>query len=158
MYLSNVDWLLNIMDRLKLVLLLGCAFFSTTHARFISLKSSDVNVRVGPGREYPISWMLLRAGLPVMLLSEFLQWRKIQLPDGTQGWIHQSTTSYKNTAIVVEDTLLYKTSSGTTPIARICKNVIVQCIKTEDGFVKVKVNGFKGWIDISKLWGVNPSE
>lgn len=80
------------------------------------------------------------------------------MPDGTQGWIHQSTTSYKNTAIVVEDTLLYKTSSGTTPIARICKNVIVQCIKTEDGFAKVKVNGFKGWIDISKLWGVNPSE
>lgn len=115
-------------------------------------------MRVGPGREYPINWMLLRAGLPIMLLSEFLQWRKIQLPDGTQGWIHQSTASYKNTAIVVEDTLLYKSSSGSTPIAKILKNVIVQCIKTEDNFVKVKVHGFKGWIDRSKLWGVNPSE
>lgn len=143
------------MKRLKLILGVCCIFFNMSHAKFISLKSSDVNMRVGPGRDYPISWVLLRAGLPVVLMSEFLQWRKIQLPDGTQGWIHQSTASYKNTALVTEDTLLYKKPSGKGPIAKVNKDVIVRCLRREENFVKVQVNGFKGWMDIRKLWGVN---
>lgn len=144
--------------RFGLITLIFFSLTSSVYSRFISLKSSDINMRVGPGKEYPINWVLMRSGLPVLLLSEFLQWRKIQLPDGTQGWIHQSTASYKNTAIVIEDTFLYKSSSGKKPIAKIEKGVIVQCLNIEDNFVKVKTNGFKGWIDISKLWGTNTPE
>ena len=47
-------------------------------AQFVSLKSSKINMRVGPGDEFPISWVFLRAGLPMMLIAEFQQWRKVR--------------------------------------------------------------------------------
>ena len=142
---------------LLLLCICNAVVFNLFAEKFISLKSSDVNMRVGPGREYPVSWVLMRSGLPIMLLSEFGQWRKVQLQDGTQGWIHQSTISYKNTAMVTEDTVLYKSASDRTPIATVQKGVIVICIGYNNGFVKVK-SGMKGWIKSDKLWGIRKDD
>lgn len=148
------------MRKIRLISLCVCAVFSLADyrliaLRFISLKSSNVNMRVGPGKEYPISWILMRSHLPLLLLSEFLHWRKVQLQDGTQGWVHQSTISYKNTAVVIQDTVLYKSDSKKKPIAVVENGVVVFCLAEREKFIKVRVNGMKGWIEIDKLWGVN---
>jgi hypothetical protein len=39
--------------------------------RFVSLGADRVHLRFGPGREYPISWVLARKGLPVEIIAEF---------------------------------------------------------------------------------------
>src|SRR5262245_36318364 len=46
--------------------------------RFVSLEADRVYLRFGPGREYPISWILARKGLPVEIIAEFDTWRKIK--------------------------------------------------------------------------------
>lgn len=54
--------------------------------RFVSLKADRVNVRKGPGTDYPIAWVFERAGLPVEVVREYGIWRQIGDSDGSQGW------------------------------------------------------------------------
>lgn len=51
----------------------------TVDARFVSLGADRVNLRYGPGREYPISLLLARKGLPVEIVAEFDTWRNFRL-------------------------------------------------------------------------------
>src|SRR3989338_5933265 len=68
--------------------------------RFVSLKPSEVNARVGPGPNYPIEWVYLKAGLPVEVIVEFDTWRKIRDIDRAEGWVHQSMLCSKRRGIV----------------------------------------------------------
>jgi SH3-like domain-containing protein len=130
--------------------------FYANASSFVSLKSSNINLRVGPGKEYPISWIFMKSNLPVMLISEFDQWRKIKFVDKTEGWIHQNMISSKNTAIVVSKyAILCRNTSDSNPIAKIEKNVIVKVLKRDKNWIKIEVNKIKGWVKEEDLWGVN---
>lgn len=37
--------------------------------RFVTLKSKRVNLRIGPGTDYAVSWMYLKSGLPVEIIQ-----------------------------------------------------------------------------------------
>ncbi len=39
--------------------------------RFVSLKSDRVNLRKGPGTDYPTAWVYRRAGRPAAVVTEF---------------------------------------------------------------------------------------
>ena len=131
----------------------------TATERYVSLKSSEINMRVGPGIEYPISWVFMASNLPMMLVTEFGQWKKLRFVDNTEGWVHKNMVSYKNTAMIVSNiAVLYKSESKSQPIARIEKNVIVKVLKKDKNWVKVSVYRLKGWIPKEDLWGVNEQE
>ncbi|MCP5118245.1 MAG: hypothetical protein GY953_46110, partial [bacterium] len=57
--------------------------------RFVSLKSSRVNVRVGPGESYGIAWVFVKPGLPIEVVQEYDNWRRIRDADGAMGWVFQ---------------------------------------------------------------------
>ena len=61
--------------------------------RFVSLRSEEVNLRTGPGVQYPVDWVYKRRNMPVEVLAEFGTWRKVRDIQGTQGWVHQSLLS-----------------------------------------------------------------
>jgi SH3-like domain-containing protein len=58
--------------------------------RFVPLRSDRVNLRVGPDTRFPIEWRYERRDLPVQIIREHEQWRRIRDIDGTEGWVHQS--------------------------------------------------------------------
>jgi SH3-like domain-containing protein len=58
--------------------------------RFVTIRSNEVNVRVGPGPKYNIAWVYKVAGTPVEIIQEFDVWRKIRDVDGTEGWVHST--------------------------------------------------------------------
>lgn len=123
---------------------------------FVSLKSSEVNMRVGPSKEYPIAWVFMRANLPMILMAEFDQWRKVKFIDGTVGWVHKNMISRKSSAIVTENyAIMYKHASKKHPIAKIEKGVVVRILKRDGDFVKADINNQKGWIEKKFLWGIN---
>jgi SH3-like domain-containing protein len=122
----------------------------------VSLKTAQVNLRIGPGKEYPIVWVFMVQNVPMMLLAEFEQWRKVRFCDNSEGWIHQNLVSKKNTAIIMKNyTILYKDSSESVPIAKLEKNVIVNVKKKQDDMIRIEVNGIKGWIKKKYAWGIN---
>ena len=67
--------------------------------RFVSLKSGRVNSRVGPGANYSVDWMYLKPGLPMEIIQEFDNWRRVRDADGSEGWINQSLLSGRRTGI-----------------------------------------------------------
>jgi len=50
--------------------------------RFVSLKSDRVNLRNGPGTDYPTGWVYRRAGLPLEVVKEFEGWRQVRDAEG----------------------------------------------------------------------------
>ena len=68
--------------------------------RFVSMNSSKVNVRAGPGTRYPIKWVFQRKTLPVQIIAESDTWRKIRDFEGIEGWVHQRMLSGRRRAVV----------------------------------------------------------
>ena len=69
--------------------------------RFVSLRSGEVNMRAGPGLQYPVEWAYRRRALPVEVVAEYHHWRRVRDREGTEGWIHKSLLSGRRTAVVV---------------------------------------------------------
>ena len=63
--------------------------------RFVSLKSEKVNLRHGPGKRYPINWILVYKHMPVEIIAEFKDWRKVREWQGSVGWIKKTQLSKK---------------------------------------------------------------
>lgn len=132
--------------------------------RFVSLKASRVNVRVGPGQDYRVSWVFTRSGLPVEIVQEFDNWRRIRDSDGTEGWVFHSLLIGKRTAVVAPwesgDPLPIRTDpSDTASIAAYLQpKVVANVAECEKGWCRLTDSRFKGWIQQDRLWGVYPDE
>ena len=57
-------------------------------------------MRSGPGRNYPGIWLYKRRDLPIRVVQIYPNWRKIEDPDGQQGWMLVTLLSDRRTAIV----------------------------------------------------------
>src|SRR5207245_9793716 len=68
--------------------------------RSVSLHSDNVNLRTGPGRQYPIEWVLTRKDMPVEVIAQFEHWRRIRDWEGTAGWVQERMVAGRRTVIV----------------------------------------------------------
>jgi SH3-like domain-containing protein len=138
--------------------------------RFVSLKSDRVNLRQGPGTEYPTAWVFRRAGLPVEIIKEFDTWRQVRDAEGTTGWVAGSMLSGRRTAVILpwemrpEDSqparaaLRDDDSDSAKPIAQVEAGVLASIISCDGRWCRVSVGGFRGYIEQSKLWGAYQGE
>lgn len=126
--------------------------------RFASIRSNEVRLRTGPGREYPIIWVVKYKDLPVKIIAEYQHWRQIALPDKTTGWVHQSLLSGKRTLLVTRDEtkLLNREDSRAVPVARVYKNALFFFPKEKCAGSRcyVKAEQHKGWIEKQDVWGL----
>lgn len=131
--------------------------------RFVSLKASEVNVRTGPGPRYQIKWVLVKKEMPVEIITEFDQWRKIRDIGGDEGWVHKSMLMGKRTAIINSASgqrqTLYKSPDAMSRPELFAENgVIGILISCKHDWCRLKIEGTKGWIEKKNLWGIYPEE
>ena len=88
--------------------------------RYVSLRAGEVNLRTGPGVQYPVDWVYLRQNLPMEIIAEYGTWRKVRDWQGTQGWVHQSMVSGLRTLIITGTTrtVRRKADAKSPPVAR----------------------------------------
>ena len=55
---------------------------------FLSLKNDKVNVRYGPGFDYPVKYFYKKINLPVKIVDKKENWRKIIDLKKNNGWVH----------------------------------------------------------------------
>ena len=127
--------------------------------RFVSLKAERANLRVGPGRRYPIEWVYTRPGLPLLVIAQFDQWRWVRDHEGTKGWMHKSLLSTHRTALIMDgvQTVHERPLSGSPAVLRAEAGVIADFLGCEDGWCRIALAGEKGWVRESALWGAEPS-
>lgn len=137
--------------------------------RFVSLKADRVNLRAGPGTDYPTSWVYRRAGLPLEVVSEFETWRQVRDAEGATGWVLQSLLSGRRTALVTPWDIKPKAPAPQLPVrvsdsdsARVVVNVeagVIANIHSCDGrWCNVTIDKFRGYMPQKKLWGVYENE
>ena len=134
--------------------------------RFVSLKSGRVNLRVGPGRDYAVSWLYLKPGLPVEVVQEYELWRRVRDSEGTEGWVYHSLLSGERTAIAApwlkgkSTTIDMHNSAGeeATLVAKLEPGVITNVKECGLGWCEVEVSGRKGYVHQHEIWGVYPDE
>ena len=65
-----------------------------------SIRSSEVNMRVGPGEDYRILWVYKRPLLPLKVLRIKEGWRYVRDPAGAQGWVLHSLLTRQRTGYI----------------------------------------------------------
>jgi SH3-like domain-containing protein len=132
--------------------------------RYVSLKSDHVNVRAGPTKDNDVAWIYTKAGLPVEITAEFENWRRIRDSEGAEGWVYHSLLSGRRTAVVTMKTKdefaqLYNSADTQSAVAaRVQAGVVAQVKHCAAGWCHVAGNGFDGWIQQQRLWGVYADE
>lgn len=130
--------------------------------RFVSLRSEEVNLRAGPGVQYPVDWVYNRQNLPVQILAEYDTWRKVSDWQGTQGWVHQSMLTGRRTVMVTggKRVLRRKPHAKSAAVADVEEGVIGSLLSCPEGasWCKVDIDGYVGWMRHVDFWGTFPNE
>ena len=140
--------------------------------RYVSLKSDRVNVRKGPGTDYPVAWVVEKVGLPVEIIKEFENWRQVRDSEGAEGWVLQNLLSGRRTALVApwdlkaatgtpkpEPTPLHDGASrGSTVVELIGPGVLANVLSCDGTWCQVSIRDQRGYIEQSHLWGVYKGE
>jgi SH3-like domain-containing protein len=132
--------------------------------RYVSLKSDHVNVRAGPTKDNDVAWVYTRSGLPVEITAEFENWRRVRDSEGAEGWVYHSLLSGRRTAVITmksKDDLapLHESADQSSAVtAKLQAGVVTQVKHCAQGWCHVAGNGFDGWIEQQRLWGVYADE
>ena len=128
--------------------------------RYVSLKGSEGNARRGPSLSHRIDWVFRHAGMPLRVVGEFGQWRRVEDRDGAGGWVHFQLLSGVRTAIVQQDMaeLRARPDLNAGVIAMAESGAIVRLGECDAGWCQISGAGAKGWVEKAAIWGVDPTE
>ncbi|MGI9461554.1 MAG: SH3 domain-containing protein [Alphaproteobacteria bacterium] len=132
----------------------GFAIDKNKLPKMVSLKWHEVNVRKGPGKRFPIAFILKERGVPLKLIRRHGDWREIVDWQGSKGWILRSALSDKSTLIIhVDETDMmskpHRSSSDRGRlIAKLKKGVTAEVITCDKKWCRVEtfIGKRQGWI------------
>jgi SH3-like domain-containing protein len=143
------------------------AFATTASAQdkkppyWASIASGEAMMRSGPGRNYPGIWLYKRRDLPVRVVQTYPNWRKIEDPDGQQGWMLVTLLSDRRTGIVKpgEPRDIRVKAEANAPVRYRAEPGVVGRLEKCDGtWCRIEIGKRKGWIAESEIWGVGEGE
>lgn len=157
------------MLRRAALLLVACALSLTTARAqppretpyMASIASGRAMMRTGPGQNYPGTWLYTRRDLPIRVVRIYREWRMIEDPGGTRGWMLVSLLSDQRTGIVTGDGLaeMRESPDAASEVRfRAEPNVVGRVSRCTGGWCWFDVRGRAGYIRSDRLWGVGANE
>ncbi|MCG7349639.1 SH3 domain-containing protein [Sphingomonas sp. ACRSK] len=127
---------------------------------YASIAAGEARMRTGPGKNYPVSWTFRRADLPIKVVDIYQDWRKVEDPDGTQGWMQVGLLSDQRTGYVNGGLVeLRSAPNGSAHVDwRAAPGVVGRLSRCSAGWCYFDVKGRGGYVEQSRLWGVDPGE
>jgi SH3-like domain-containing protein len=115
--------------------------------RFVSLKADKVNLRAGPTRDHDVTWVFTRAGLPVEITAESENWRRIR-DSLVAPWSKKD-----------ESFALHQSGDANARVTAQLQPGVLGAVKSCDKkWCRIFGEGFDGYIEQERLWGVYPDE
>lgn len=131
--------------------------------RFVSLRKR-ANLRSGPGKRYPILWVLTTIDQPLEIIAEYNDWRQLTDMTGAKGWVWAPLLkSNRRLSVITDEAPLYADKSHTAPVvARLGKSIVLKprscdlmwCHVTAIHPTKMQV----GWVRRAHTWGLYENE
>ena len=128
--------------------------------RFASLRSDKINLRAGPGLDFPVLWVYQRRHMPVEVIGEYDVWRKIRDWQGTVGWVDESMLDAQRYALITggERLLHINPDDSAPPSAKLEPGVVATLLRCEGVWCRLEADGYKGWLKRDEFYGVYPEE
>ena len=126
-----------------------------------SISATKAMMRAGPGKNYPASWLFVRPDLPIKVVETYPNWRKVQDPDGTVGWMLVDLLSDTRTAIVTggEPRPMREAPEPNARVRYLAQPGVVGRLATcSNNWCEFDVRGRRGFIAAEHIWGVDPGE
>jgi len=126
-----------------------------------SIASGEAMMRSGPGKNYPGIWLYKRRDLPIRVVKTYPNWRMIEDPDGTRGWMLVTLLSDRRTGIVKkgEARAIHVEPSDSSAVRyRAEPGVVGRLAKCANGWCRFKTGKREGFIRMSDIWGVNAND
>ena len=121
---------------------------------YLVLKNNKVNVRYGPGFDYPVKYVYKKKNLPVKVIDKKENFRKIVDFKKNSGWIHSSQLKKGKSFILLKEEILYsKPTKYSNPLVKISKGKLLQSKKCQKKWCKIKTDNYSGWIETNYIWG-----
>ena len=146
------------MQKLIILVLLTFIFHSNIFAKeddyFLMLKNNKVNVRYGPGFDYPVKYIYKKKYLPIKVIDKKENFRRIIDFKNNSGWIHTSQLKKSKSFILLENQILFsKPTKYSKPILKIAKGRLLLVKKCKIKWCRVKTENYLGWIMTDNVWG-----
>lgn len=126
-----------------------------------SIASGEAMMRTGPGRNYPGIWLYKRRDLPVRVVKTYPNWRMIEDPEGTRGWMLVTLLSDTRTAIIKPGgpRPIHTEANAQSPVRyRAEPGVVGRIERCRAGWCQIKIGKREGYVEIAALWGVSERE
>ncbi|HEY8615361.1 SH3 domain-containing protein [Phenylobacterium sp.] len=124
--------------------------------RWVTLKFAEVNARKGPGDDHRLLWVYRSRGLPVQVVAETSEWRRVCDPEGGLAWVHKRTTDGRRNLMNLRRqplAMAKKPKPGAKPAAYLGGRALASLLRCEKGWCRVKAGGATGWIREADAWG-----
>lgn len=124
--------------------------------RFVSMAASEAFMRTGPAQTYPKKWIYKRRNLPLKIIDEYGNWRRVEDHDGVTGWFYVKLLSGKRTAMVLEnDTpMLRSPNKPDSLILTADEGVIGTLLECDARWCRMEIDGSRGWVERRWLFGL----
>ena len=128
--------------------------------RFVTLKRDRARARRGPGEQWRVDWEFVARGMPLEVVAEYGNWRRVRDIEGHGGWVHHIFLDGSRSAIVTTDmaALRARADPGGPERARMEAGAILKVDRCRAGWCEVEGGGARGWTEAASLWGVRPDE
>lgn len=127
--------------------------------RYVALKFDTVNARAGPGDDHRLLWVYHARGLPVQVVAENSEWRRVCDPEHGLAWVHKRTTDGRRTVMRMQPqpVALRRGAKASSPIEAYLKpRAIASLVRCDrKGWCKIRIDGISGWTPAAGLWGVD---
>lgn len=126
--------------------------------RYVTLKFSEVNARAGPGDDHRLLWVYRTRGLPVQVVAETADWRRVCDPEGGKAWVHKRVTDGRRAVLNlgVKRAPLYRKPQGGSPtVAFLAPRAMADLDRCEKGWCRIKAPGAAGWMREGAIWGTS---
>jgi SH3-like domain-containing protein len=128
--------------------------------RYVSLKRDTVFARKGPGTDYPVLWIYRARGLPVQIVAETLDWRRVCDPDGGAVWVHRSMGDGRRAVQArgpAPVDLLAAPRAGAKVEGLLRPRALADFDRCEGAWCRLRAGGVSGWASADQVWGVAPA-
>lgn len=128
--------------------------------RFVSMKTSEANIRRGPSLTHRIDWVFKRRGMPLEVTAEYGHWRRVRDHDNAGGWVHYTLISGVRMALVQQDLLtVHSRPDKAAPVTAAFElGVVARLGECTIDWCEISAGGYSGWTPKTTIWGVYPEE
>ena len=124
--------------------------------RWVTLKFGEVNARGGPGDDHRKLWVYRVKGLPVQVVAETKDWRRICDGEGGLSWVHKRVVDGKRNVLNLSGApvpLHAKERADSPARAYLAVGAMAAVDRCKGEWCRVEAGSVKGWAPPGQLWG-----